>query len=167
MKYLLPALVITAMMASCGSGNDAPNGDSANKDSLAADTPYTAGDKITEEGAIPASEMKAKLGDAQSMNMKVVGKIDECCQKKGCWTEVALNDSETVHVTFKDYKFFVPMDAAGKTIIMEGVAKYDTTSVEMLKHLASDAGKPQEEIDKITEPEFALTFEASGVIVKE
>jgi hypothetical protein len=125
------------------------------------------GDTITPDGAIPASELKSKLGAAQSMNLKVEGVIESCCQKKGCWTEIVVNDSETVHVTFKDYGFFIPKDAAGKTIIMEGVAKYDTTNVEMLKHLASDAGEPQSEIDKITEPEYDLVFEASGVIIKE
>ena len=166
MKYIFPVLIASALLASCGSSETNNGNDSANADSANASV-YMAGDTITADGAIPASEMKAKLGDAPSMNMKIEGKIESCCQKKGCWTEVYVNDSETVHVTFKDYRFFVPMDAGGKTIIMEGVAKYDTTSVEMLKHLASDAGKPQAEIDTISTPVFEMVFEASGVIVKD
>ena len=34
-----------------------------------------------------------------------------------------------------------------------------------MKHFAQDAGKPQEEIDAITEPELSLDFMADGVLV--
>lgn len=166
MKYIFPLLISAAMLASCGDGGNTKS-DSANADSLATAGYEYYGDTITADGAIPASELLAQVKTGESKNLKVEGVIESCCQKKGCWTEVFVNDSETVHVTFKDYGFFVPMDAGGKTIIMEGVAKYDTTNVEMLKHLAEDAGKSKEEIEKITEPEFELVFEASGVIIKK
>lgn len=70
--------------------------------------------------------------------MQVEGKIVEVCQKKGCWMELQLDNSETMRVTFKDYAFFIPKDAAGKTVIMEGYAYNDTTSVQMLRHYAED-----------------------------
>lgn len=166
MKYIFPILLSAVVLASCGD-----NGAKRNNDSLAmkpADAGYQYfGESITPEGAIPASKLIATVGNAPSMNLKIEGKIESCCQKKGCWTEVFVNDSETVHVTFKDYGFFVPKDAGGKTIIMRGVAKYDTTNVEMLRHLAEDAGKSKEEIAKITEPEYDLVFEADGVIIHE
>lgn len=166
-KYIFPLLIsATFFAASCGDSASATSNDSANEDSVKVSYQYY-GDTITVDGAIPASELITTVGSAPSMNLKVEGKIESCCQKKGCWTEVFVNDSETVHVTFKDYAFFVPKDAAGKVIIMEGVAKYDTTNVEMLKHLAEDAGKSKEEIEKITEPEFELVFEASGVIIRD
>jgi hypothetical protein len=167
MKYIFPILISAALLASCGNSETDTKNDSLAADTTASIYPYYAGDSITPEGAIPASQLITTVGSAPSMNLKVQGKIESCCQKKGCWTEVYVNDSETVHITFKDYKFFVPMDAGGKTIIMEGVAKYDTTNVEMLRHLAEDAGKSKEEIEKITEPEYELVFEASGIIVRD
>src|SRR5262245_30097052 len=133
MKYFFPILLTSALLASCGSSEATSTDDTAHKDSTAVGYQYY-GDSITPDGAIPASQLIATVGDKQTMNLKVEGKIESCCQKKGCWTEVFVNDSETVHVTFKDYGFFVPKDAGGKTIIMEGVAKYDTTNVDMLKH---------------------------------
>jgi hypothetical protein len=48
---------------------------------------------------------------------------------------------------------------------MEGVAFREVLSVEMLRHYAEDGGKSKEEIEKITEPEPRLSFEASGVLV--
>jgi hypothetical protein len=78
-----------------------------------------------------------------------------------------LSDDKNMRVTFKDYEFFVPLDAGGKQTIIQGTATMDTTTVEMLKHYAEDAGDSQEEIDAITEPEFNYAFEATGVLVME
>ncbi len=70
-------------------------------------------------------------------------------------------------VRFLDYGFFMPLDAAGRTAIIEGLAKVDTLSVEWLKHQKEDASASQEEIDAITEPEISYTIEeATGVILK-
>ena len=75
---------------------------------------------------------------------------------------------EPMHVTFKDYGFFVPKEGMeDKEAIFEGIAFVDTLSVDMLRHYAEDEGKSQEEIDAITEPELAYTFEAIGVIIDE
>lgn len=122
---------------------------------------------ITEEGAIPASDLIAALEGKDSLLIKITGKIEDVCQKKGCWMNIALDDKNSVFVKFKDYEFFVPKDAAGKEMVMEGVAFMDVTSVEDLKHYAEDAGEPQEKIDAITEPEVGYGFMANGVIIKE
>ena len=37
----------------------------------------------------------------------------------------------------------------------------------MLRHYAEDAGKTEEEIMTITEPEYVLSFTANGVIIQE
>lgn len=123
------------------------------------------GDSIAQINPTKVADVKAKLGTKDSVAMQVEGKIVEVCQKKGCWMELQLDNSETMRVTFKDYAFFIPKDAAGKTVIMEGYAYNDTTSVQMLRHYAEDGGESQAAIDKITEPEVAVVFEASGVII--
>jgi hypothetical protein len=124
------------------------------------------GKKITDEGAVPAPELVAKLGDKTEMPTKIVGTVESVCKVKGCWMKVKTTDGQTMRVTFKDYGFFVPKDIAGKQVVFEGVAQQSTTSVADLKHYAQDAGKSKEEIAKITEPEKAVTFVADGVIVK-
>ena len=68
-------------------------------------------------------------------------------------------------VRFKDYGFFMPLDIAGREVIMNGKAFYQTTSVDDLRHYAEDAGKSQEEIDAITEPKRELAFLADCVIL--
>lgn len=122
---------------------------------------------ISEEGAITTTEFLAEFEGNEWLETKITGSIEEVCSKKGCWMVMDLGDGKDMRVTFKDYEFFVPLDAAGKQTTIKGTATMDTTTVEMLKHYASDAGDSQEEIDAITEPEFNYAFEAVGVIVKE
>ena len=97
---------------------------------------------------------------------KIEGTILSSCPKKGCWMQVKI-DSDTIQVTFKDYGFFVPKTGLkNKKTILEGYPKQDTISLKMLKHFAEDAGKSQKEIDKITKPEYKISFIADGVIIK-
>lgn len=125
------------------------------------------GDTINPEGAVPASELISRIAGKDSIAIKLEGTIAEVCQNKGCWLELPLTDSQNMRVRFKDYSFFVPKDAAGKKVVIDGWALNDTTSVEELRHYAEDAGKSKEEIEAITQPEAAIVFMASGVIIKK
>ena len=124
------------------------------------------GKKITETGAVPATQLATRMADKTEMPTKVEGTVESVCKMKGCWMKVKTGDGQTMRVTFKDYGFFVPKDIVGKTVVVEGTAETTTTPVADLRHYAQDAGKSKEEIEKITEPEKALTFVADGVIVK-
>ena len=125
------------------------------------------GKKITEQGAVPVSQLVASMGTKTEMLAKVEGTVESVCKVKGCWMQVRTADNQTMRVSFKDYGFFVPKDIEGKKVVMEGVAQQTTTPVAELRHYAEDAGKSKAEIAKITEPEKALTFVADGVIVKK
>ena len=78
-----------------------------------------------------------------------------------------VNEEQFMHVSFKDYGFFVPKDIDGKETIIDGYAYIETMSVDDLRHYAEDEGKSAEEIEAITEPETNLSFVADGVIVKD
>ena len=123
------------------------------------------GEKITADNAIEAAMISSQIAGKDSLDTKLKGKIVDVCQKKGCWMNVDLGNNKTMRVSFKDYSFFVPKDAAGKSVVIDGRAYNGTTSVEELRHYAKDAGKSDEEIAKIINPESSLTFEAKGVII--
>jgi hypothetical protein len=95
----------------------------------------------------------------------VEGTIIDVCPKKGCWMRVQDGDDE-LFVRFKDYAFFVPMNAAGHRVIMHGSAEAKVASVEELRHYAEDAGKSAQEIAAITEPETRVTFYADSVFIE-
>ncbi len=122
---------------------------------------------MTDEGVITGAELMGILESNDSAQVKVIGTISEVCSKKGCWMEVDLDENNQMLVRFLDYGFFMPLDAAGSTAIIEGIAKVDTLSVAWLKHQLEDAEASQEEIDAITEPEISYSIEeATGVIIK-
>ena len=123
------------------------------------------GSKTTAEGAIEVNMLEEKLATAEKFTGKVKGTVTEVCEKKGCWMKLAQTDGEGIMIKFKDYKFFMPQDIVGKDVVLEGVAKKETTSVEDLKHYAEDAGKSAEEINKIIAPKTEISFVAKGVLV--
>lgn len=127
----------------------------------------TYGEALSDAKTVKATKLEKAMDGNDAMKMKLSGEIAEVCQQKGCWMTVATGDGQTIRVTFKDYGFFVPKDAAGKSTVIEGEAKMETVDVATLKHYAEDAGKSKEEIAAITEPETKLTFIASGVEIEE
>jgi len=169
-KKILHLSIITTMLAfsACQESNkQASEKNEANP--TAADSALTAyfGDKITEDGAVEASQLPGLMSGKDSLKIKVKGKIEEVCQKKGCWLDMKVGNDQTMKVGFKDYAFFVPKDAAGKTVILEGIAYTDTIPVSELRHYAEDAGKTKSEIEKITSPQVNIAFEANGVIIQK
>ena len=95
---------------------------------------------------------------------KVQGTIKEVCTKKGCWMTLDLGDEKDLMVRFKDYGFFMPLEAKGDVVI-NGYATISETSVEDLKHYAEDAGASELEIEAIVAPELTYSFEADGVLL--
>ena len=164
MKTITLSLLLSTMfLMSCGNDPQNENSDKNNADSTAV---AIFGDTITESDAVALTELESKFKGQDSLAIKLVGKITDVCQKKGCWMMMDLGNNKTIRVTFKDYAFFVPKDAAGKTAVIDGFAYTDTVSVAQLKHYAEDAKKSKEEIESITAPEINTSFEAKGVLIK-
>ncbi|KXX68351.1 DUF4920 domain-containing protein [Flammeovirga sp. SJP92] len=125
------------------------------------------GDTFEVENTIASTDLKSKLGQEETVNVQLEGEITGVCQKKGCWMTMPMGEGEKdVFVKFKDYKFFVPKDAAGKKAVIKGIAKKEVIDVATLKHYAEDAGKTEEEIAKIDAPEVKYTFMAEGVAIE-
>jgi len=133
-----------------------------------AQTTYT-GQKFGEEVKLgdvkPAAKMEAAMGDKKTVDMKIEGRVVDVCKKKGCWMTLEMPNGDPMRVTFKDYAFFMPMDIVGKKVVLDGLARKQTISVETLRHYAEDAKKSPEEVAKITDPKKELAFEAKGVVI--
>jgi len=124
----------------------------------------TYGAGASAEAAVPASQLEQNMKDGKFTGT-ATGKVLSVCQEKGCWMKVEKANGETMMVKFKDYGFFMPKDIVGKQVALDGEATVKETSVKQLKHYAGDAGKSQEEINKITAPKKELIFTAKGVRV--
>jgi hypothetical protein len=124
----------------------------------------TYGAATTETGAIAITDLEKKMKDNR-FEGKVSGKVVDVCREKGCWMKLEKADGQTMMVKFRDYGFFMPKDIVGKDVVVDGEATVKEVSVKQLQHYAKDAGKPQEEIKKITTPKKELQFVAKGVLV--
>lgn len=128
------------------------------------------GDKIEADNAMTASEINEKyksMKPGDTLQTKVMAKVNSVCQAKGCWMRLGLDNDEEVMVKFKDYGFFMPKNIADKEVIINGKAYVTEVSVDEQRHYAEDAGKTSEEIAAITEPKRTLSFEADGVLLIE
>ena len=166
MKNLLSLIVILSLIMSCNGQtkkiNEVPDSNDIAFSSF--------GMQINDADAVSAKQMSTKyeglkIGD--TLNSKMIAKVDAVCQAKGCWMTLNLEDGNQVMVKFKDYGFFVPKDIAGKEVIVNGIAFVEETSVEDQRHFAEDAGKSAEEIAAITVPKKTFAFEADGVLIKQ
>jgi Domain of unknown function (DUF4920) len=159
MKHFFLLVVALASLAACtNTENKQPAGDT---------TLAYFGDTITVDGAVPVAQLMAQLSGKDSVKIKLEGTIKEVCQNKGCWMTMSLDSTHEMRVKFKDYAFFVPKDASGKKVVIDGWAVRDSISVADLRHYAEDAGKDKAEIEKITAPEAEINFMAGGVIIRK
>ena len=112
------------------------------------------------------SSVKKEISDFNNKDVMIEGEILSSCPMKGCWIKIR-SEEDTILVRFKDYGFFVPKNGIeGDRAIVNGKISEETLSVEQLRHYAEDAGKSQEEINKIKDPQVSLTFLADGVYIE-
>ena len=167
MNKLFSALLVVIVLVSCKNKEENKADVTTEKKEIA----YASfGKEIIADDAIVAKSMAEhyktmKVGD--SMNSKLIAKVDEVCQAKGCWMKLNLENGEQVMVKFKDYGFFMPKNIAGKEVIVNGLAYVNEVPVDELRHYAEDAGKSEEEIASITESKKTFSFEADGVLLVE
>lgn len=164
MKKITCLLALGLFVISCGKKEE------VKEEVKLTDSYAVFGDSISNEGALSSAEMMEKfesLKEGDTVNVKFTSKINDVCQKKGCWMNVALENDNSTFVKFKDYAFFVPMNAEDKDVIVEGKAYVSIESVDDLKHYAKDAGKSQEAIDSIVAPKTTYSFMANGVLISK
>ena len=165
MKNIFVVLVLVAFAFGCKNEKKLEENSIVNEEIAYA----SFGDKIEAEGAIKAVELAEKyktMVEGDTLVTKVTAKINEVCSTKGCWMRLDLENDEEVMVRFKDYGFFMPLNATGE-VIVNGKAFVTEISVDELKHYAEDAGKSEAEIAAITEAEKTFAFEADGVLLKQ
>jgi hypothetical protein len=102
--------------------------------------------------------------DAYTKNAVVVeGVIATSCTRQGCWMQLAPSAAEaarSVRVTFKDYGFFIPLDAKGMKARAEGVTVVKTLSKADADHLEEEGAKLPRQKDGTA---LEVSFVANGV----
>ena len=73
--------------------------------------------------------------------VRLEGTIEKVCQSKGCWLELK-QGTQSVHVTFAGYSFFVPKDSAGKPVVLEGRVVVKEPKAGEVEHKQAEGAGP-------------------------
>lgn len=119
------------------------------------------GDEINASGVSGVDVLLSEVSEKEA-TFKIRGTVEEVCTKKGCWMTLKNNQGANIRITFKDYGFFVPMDIAGKEVIVEGVAQKELLDEEVARHYAEDGGQEYDEAMR-----SSVTFVAHGVLLAD
>lgn len=160
-KYMMLVLGVAAIAIACS----APGIDKGGKEKLGKSYGPV---KVDVKKAISVEEMLADFeGKNGSAEYTIEANLSAVCVKAGCWVNIDKGNGETFMARFKDHFTIPPDTEIGTGAYLHGVASMDTISVADLQHYAFDAGKSQEEIDQITEPQYNLSFIADGITLKK
>ena len=109
------------------------------------------GDFVDSIGQVPLREWVhvAAVADHTSVKFYINGDLDSEFTNDdaelGTNTDpMRIGSDPNVFVKFKDYAFFVPKDASGRTTIVEGTMTMKQETVEQTRHYLEDAGRHEE-----------------------
>lgn len=118
---------------------------------------------VTEGTNVAIAAVLADPSAYEGKTVRIEGPIEAVCLKKGCWMHVGTEKSFAM-VKFKDYGFFVPLDASGRHAVLEGVVAVKQETVAETKHYLEDAGD-KEGAAKVTEGRKLVNVMATGVAI--
>lgn len=110
---------------------------------------------------VPLAKVLAEPDSYTKEAVVIEGVIATSCDRKGCWMQLAPAAGQPgVRVTFKDYGFFIPLDAKGMSARAEGVAVVKTLSKKEADHLEEEGAKLTRNTDGTANE---VSFIANGV----
>ena len=95
---------------------------------------------------LPILDLEAILQRPQEYTGKtglISGYVRRACSKKGCWMEISASSdpkAKSCRVKFKDYGFFVPLNAAGSTVRLAASIAMKVVSNEYVDHYEAEGG---------------------------
>ena len=112
--------------------------------------------------AVPLATVLSSPAEYTKSPVVVEGVVTTACERKGCWMQLqpSADDARSVRVTFKDYGFFVPLDAKGMKARAEGVTTVKKLSKAEADHLEGEGAKLNRTEDGSA---IEVSFVASGV----
>ena len=105
----------------------------------AADTASVYGKKLL--GLAPSRLEDVLARPEPGKQVRLEGTIEKVCQSKGCWLELK-QGTQSIHVTFAGYSFFVPKDSAGKPVVLEGRVVVKEPKAAEVEHKQAEGAGP-------------------------
>lgn len=99
------------------------------------------GAPLAERTPTPLDQLLKNPRAYETRVIQVSGEVRRACSKKGCWMELATSrdaSSPGCRVTFQDYAFFVPTDAAGAHAKLDALVTVKTLKKSHVDHLEAE-----------------------------
>ncbi len=126
--------------------------------------------RLTQADTLPLAEVMKSPDKYNGKYIRVSGEVVEICAKKGCWVNMQEPGSDKLlFVKFTcpiDGERLIPMEAVGKTAIVEGTLVIGNFTEEEARHYAKDAGKSDADIAKIIGPQPKITLSSPAAVIK-
>ncbi len=111
---------------------------------------------LAKKDTVCIKEVLATPAKFEGKLLRVGGKVQSVCAKKGCW--LRLGDGEKKETLFVKFTCpvdgrLIPMKAVGKTAFVEGTLELKEISQDEARHYKEDSGASKEEIEKIVGPQ--------------
>jgi len=124
--------------------------------------------KLADGDTVGIKTVMAAPGQFDGKFVRVAGKVDSVCQKRGCW--LRLGDGSEADTLFVRFTCpiegrLIPMEAVGKQAWIEGTFKVTEVSEDEARHYKEDAGASPDEVARIVGPQksFQLSSPAARI----
>ncbi|MCC6755785.1 MAG: DUF4920 domain-containing protein [Solirubrobacterales bacterium] len=129
------------------------------------------GGKIDDSAPIvEAAKLFANPDDYNGKTVRLTGTASGVCENRGCWLMVT-KDNDSIRARFVESGdctegFFVPRDAGGHNVILQGTVKKETISEARARHFAEESSMPETETLKIVGPQNVLSIICTAVAIE-
>ena len=131
---------------------------------------YNLGAELTLTEITKISDILKDKDSFLGKRVLVEAEILQVCEANGCWIELKSDDEDMLRVKVRDGEIVFPVEAKGKTALVEGelykVEMDHETAIKYFKHLADDAGR---EFDPSTVTGSYTLYQLKGIgaVIKE
>lgn len=124
--------------------------------------------KMSRSDTIDAANVFANKTAYDGTYVRVRGKVDSVCKSMGCWlrlTDDAGKETLFVKFTCPVEGRLIPLEAVGRTAIVEGTLEVGEISEAEARHYREDAGASPEEIAAIVGPQKIVRMQSPAARV--
>jgi hypothetical protein len=183
MRYLIPTIACGALMlmpavrAFSGEGAASCGACGTSKATMASLSPstqpvewvaYGEPTRMTDADNLNAAAVLADVEKYVGKDVRMTGEVKSVCKKKGCWLKMSSDGAPLnvfVHFTCPVDGRLIPMEAIGKSTIVEGKLKIKEISEADARHIAEEEGKTEAEVAAIVGPQKQIEVEGPSALV--
>lgn len=129
----------------------------------------TYGDGVTEMDVVPIAKIVADPTAYEGKTVRVEGLVLDVCAKRGCWFDIAgENTGEKLRIKVDDGVMVFPMEAKGAYAVAQGVVVVEQLSLEETRErLQQHAAEVGEEFDpaRCTVGETLFRIQGTGAVI--